>query len=590
MQRLAGSDAREAGRTAQDACATLVELARALKGWLFYEPESPARQDLLDRTFRVFRSEVGRGGPLALEVRRGAFWLAGTDVAVGMGRLDELARRLYERAIGRIVFDAELEAPALAAFLDVLVEPPEAVAGAGGFEARFFTEPHRGIRLNDTDWRSLLVRATAAAAASSLDTTLPAFPEPDEPEVLAFVDETEDADARADAALDLLDDLAPDVTAPAAAQPPPTHPLTELEPEHEAVPAAEPEPASVAEPPPADAFGELLRDLEDCDDDRLYRDAIRDLVFEAQSRLEQGHLDDCYRALQTLAAHAGDDAKRSVAQRDSAREAIAQLADTAVIGDLVKRACSADADASIAAIGVLREVGAAAVPRLLEGIDAGESERRAQLASVVIAMGEEAVPALAHAITSGSAQRQRSAVRLAGETQNPRIVPNLRDALLGATDDVAREAAHALARIGDVSSLEALAEALECPRAAVVSFAASALGATGRALAVGPLAAALDRALDAGQLGVAREAVRGLGRLARPESVPTLAGLLARGGLLRRAKLRDLKLAAVAALANIQGRAAEDALARAARGSDGAVRQAALVAQKRRARAIKALA
>jgi HEAT repeat protein len=181
-------------------------------------------------------------------------------------------------------------------------------------------------------------------------------------------------------------------------------------------------------------------------------------------------------------------------------------------------------------------------------------------------------------------RRQRAAVRLAGETQNPRLVPSLRDALLGASDEIAREAAHALARVGDVSSLEALTEALESPRPAIVGFAAAALGTTGRALAVGPLAAVLDRALGTRRQGVARDAVRALGRSARAEAVPILAQLLGRGGILQRGKLRDLKLAAVAALTQIPDRSAEAALTRAAKGTDGAVRQAATVALKRRSR------
>ena len=76
-----------------------------------------------------------------------------------------------------MVFDAEIDAPALAAFLDVLVLDPEAVAQGGGFEALLFAEARRGIRVNESDWRTALARATAAAAASSLETTLPAYEE-----------------------------------------------------------------------------------------------------------------------------------------------------------------------------------------------------------------------------------------------------------------------------------------------------------------------------------------------------------------------------------------------------------------------------
>jgi HEAT repeat protein len=216
-----------------------------------------------------------------------------------------------------------------------------------------------------------------------------------------------------------------------------------------------------------------------------------------------------------------------------------------------------------------------------------DSERRARLSGVLLAMGEEVSPALAEAIATGSQRRQRLALRLAGETQNPRLVGNLREALLDGHDEVSREAAQALLRVGDVSSLEVLAEGLASPRASVVGFAAFSLGASGRALAVAPLAQALDRAIAAHQLPLAREIVRALGRLGRPEAGPAIKAVLNHGGFFQRRKLRDLKLAAVTALASLPGSTATETLGRVARSSDTQVRQAAALALKRRAQESK---
>jgi hypothetical protein len=177
MDTRTARDGRGGARSAQDACATLVELGRALKGWLFYAVGSPARDDLVERAHRVFRGEIERNGPFALEVRRGAFWLAGTDVAVGVGRLDDLARRLQERSVGRVIFDAEIDPEALHAFLDALAAEPEAVAAAGGFEGLFFSMSRRGVSLNETDWR--LLRPARVIPASALETTLPDLPDVD---------------------------------------------------------------------------------------------------------------------------------------------------------------------------------------------------------------------------------------------------------------------------------------------------------------------------------------------------------------------------------------------------------------------------
>jgi HEAT repeat protein len=210
-----------------------------------------------------------------------------------------------------------------------------------------------------------------------------------------------------------------------------------------------------------------------------------------------------------------------------------------------------------------------------------DPERRGRLSGVMIAMGDEAAPTLVEALVQGSKRRMRVAVRLAGETQNPRLVECLREVLLSGESEVSREAARALVRVGDVTSLEVLAEALHSLRPEVTALAAFSLGSTGRVLAIAPLQEALARALDQNDLALAREVVRGLGRLGRAEAAPVLVGVLERGGLFGRRKLREVQLAAITALAHLPGAEAETALARAARGRDGRLREAATAALRR---------
>lgn len=563
MDTSTGPEPRGGRRTAQDACATLVELARALKGWAFYEPGSHARADLVDRAFRVFLGEIERNGPLVLQVRRGTFWLAGTEVPVGVGRLDDLARRLQERGVGRIGFDAQLEADALGNTLDVLLCDATEVVTAGGFAAVYFARPQRGISIDDAEWRSF-VRHYAAATTPKPDITVPDLAE-------AEIEPTVEAIPEAPVI------EAPMVESPASAEAESLDLLDALDP---LLPA---DPSAPAEEP-LDEMGERLRELDECDDDARYRDFVRQLAFDASTSCGEGRFDDAYRILEKLVAHAGDDAKRSFAQSESAREGVVQLARGPSLGDVVRRACHDDVDTTIRAIGVLREIGSAAVPHLLDEIERepAESMRRSRLVGALFAMGEDAAPALARAIASGPPRRQHAALRLAGDSQNPRLVPDLRDALLRGAREAAREAAQALVRIGDVSSLEALSEALENERTEIVSLAAQGLASTGRALAVAPLAAALERTLAAHDLGVAKDVVRSLGRLGRSEAVPVLTELLGRGGFLERRRLRDVKVAAVHALGHISGRAADEALARIEKHGDAHQREAAIQARRRR--------
>ena len=143
-------------RTPADVSTLLVELGRACKGWSFYPPDHPARAELLDRTWRAWQGDLHRHGPLALEIRRGAFWLPGADAPIS-SRSDDTARQLYVRSVRRVVFDPALDAPTLAGFLDTLVTDADALQADGGFEAAFYAgASRRGVQVNEVDWRAVL--------------------------------------------------------------------------------------------------------------------------------------------------------------------------------------------------------------------------------------------------------------------------------------------------------------------------------------------------------------------------------------------------------------------------------------------------
>jgi HEAT repeat protein len=285
-----------------------------------------------------------------------------------------------------------------------------------------------------------------------------------------------------------------------------------------------------------------------------------------------------------LARHASDDAKRSFSQRESASGFLGQMAHGPALEHLIDRAVDVTTASSIEATTALRELGPRVAPILLDRLEIEmDPERRGRLAGVLIAMGDESVPALVEALTHGSKRRMKVSLRLAGETQNPRLVECLRETLLSGEKEIARDAAQALVRVGDLSSLDVLTEALHSNRPDVAALAAYSLGATGRVLALAPLRDALARALDAGQLSLAREVVRGLGRMGRPEAVPALIDVLDRGGWFRRKQLGDVKLAAIGALAHLPGADAEAALSRLLRSRNTRLRDAATAALRRQA-------
>jgi HEAT repeat protein len=96
----------------------------------------------------------------------------------------------------------------------------------------------------------------------------------------------------------------------------------------------------------------------------------------------------------------------------------------------------------------------------------------------------------------------------------------------------------------------------------------------------------MQKAVEARKVETAREAIRALGRLARPEATQPLADLLLSKSLLARRRLRELKVAAASALGRIPGDDAVGALAQAARSRDRQLRRAAQTALDRRGQAL----
>jgi len=537
--------ARESGsgRTPSDVATLLVELGRVVKGRQFYPDGHPQLGELFERGLRAFQTELAGHGPLELEVRGGSFWLPDAGVAVGRGRLDDLARELVVRAVRRLRFDASLDLDSFRALVQVLVTEREALERAGGFERVFYTAARQGVQVNQVDYAALLAKGEVAAAA---DQDLPA-----------------DAAAEAGAPAAPLDPLA-ELLAAAATDP------SKVEAALEAAPLeARPVDDRAAE------LVALLRELDDCREDAAHAGLVRQIVERAGALSDEGLADEGYRAILVLSAQAAD-RTRGAAQREAAGNGLRELAREARYRDLVSRACAPGAAASIRAAQVLLQLGAAVVPSLLHEIEhEGDPDRRGQMSGILIAIGEKATPEILAAIESDEPRRMRLAVRFAGEIQNPAAVPALQRVLRGSDAELRREAAKSLVKIGDATAVESLVDALGSPLADVPSLAAFCLGVSGSPRALEALLAALRRAGRTGEFELARESIRALGRLGRPEATPELVAVLSRFSFFQRRKLRELKLAAAAALARLPGAQAQQALAAASRSRDPRLREAA---------------
>ena len=331
---------------------------------------------------------------------------------------------------------------------------------------------------------------------------------------------------------------------------------------------------------------DLLRELHDCEETTQYLELARRACQAAERSGESGRLEEAYRVMLVLSLHASQRGKRPDRQADVAQDFLVSLAHGDRLEHLIDRACAPGGASSVRATQVLLQLGEEVVPALLgAAVLERDPDRRGQMHGVLIAMGEKTLPELLRAMDADDPELVRTAVRLAGESQNPGAIARLADLLTSSPDREAREeAAKALVRIGTPRAVELLVRAIDDPKVGDVAI--YCLGACGSARPVEPLVQAMQTAIDAGRLDRAREIIRALGRLGRAEAVPALAALLLRKSVLGRRKLREMKLAAATALAGLPGDEAVGALAQAARSRDPQLRRVAQTALDRRARSL----
>lgn len=331
---------------------------------------------------------------------------------------------------------------------------------------------------------------------------------------------------------------------------------------------------------------DLLRELHDCEETTQYLELARRACQHAERAAEGGRLEDAYRVMLVLSLHASQHGKRPDRQTELAQEFLVSIARGERLEHLIDRACAPGPESSVRATQILLQLGEEVVPALLgAAVLEKDPDRRGQMHGVLIAMGEKTLPELLRAMDADDPELVRTAVRLAGETQNPGAIAKLADLLKSSPDREAREeAAKALVRIGTPRAVEILVGCLDDPRMGDVAV--YCLGACGSARPVEPLVAAMHAAIDAGRLDRAREIIRALGRLGRAEAVPALAELLLRKSVLGRRKLREVKLASATALAGLPGDEAVGALAQAAQSRDPQLRRVAQTALDRRARSL----
>ncbi len=508
-------------RTAPELATLLLELGRLIRARRFYAPGDSRLAAVFERSLRAWRSDLGRRGVLDLELVSEGFREGGGRGVLAHPQLTELQQDLAERGVRQLRFEAALDGDAFAAFAEVLATDAGRTASRGGFASALYARTPFGIQVN----------GVSPGVARP-----PAAPELEEAEVLSIA-----------SALSSTDDT--------------------------------------SEASPSLDIDGLLRQLDVCTSAGRYLDLGRRVTLLAERAFDEGGSDACFRVSSRLAAHAH--AKTSARLRELAKSFLRSLAQGARLRDVLARALRAGDEADREADQVLLALGELAAAALLDAAAALEGgKERERLVALLVALADHALPVVAERLRPDDPPpRARAAARIAGELQHADLVPPLASLLSASDRGVREEAARALARMGSDAAVDALARALGSEAPGLAGIALHGLAGSGSPRAVPPLHQALEAAIEARDLTRAKELIRALGRLGRPEAADGLVGVLERRVRLGGGWLRELKSAAVAALAAVPGDDAVAALAQAAQARDTQLRRAAQNALDRRAQA-----
>lgn len=525
--------AKSAPRSAPELAVLLLELARIVKARRFYGAGDARLVEVFGRSLRAWRADLSRSGALTLEIHAAGFSELGGGGLLHHARLEDLLRDLQARSVESVSFDADMDGDALAAFADLVAAEPPDGAEAASFDERLQRVVPVGI--------SVRLRAEAPAAARS-DASEPA------PAVAATA-ELEQADAA---------ELGRDAGVSPEADTLPMDPSEQLS-----------------------QLDMLLAELEVCETPSDYQDLARRSLVEAERMRENSAV------VRVLERFAGDAESKQNRVQDVAASLLERFSTGDALGSLLDRVAHAEGGEQVRAVQILALVGEPIVAPVLDRMAAfPERIRRERLAPLVLALGERCVPELMRRLDLSDRGASRSAALLLGMLQHPAAIPRLAELSLDADLALRDEAGKALVRIGGDDAVAALARGLRDKSAEVAIAAAHHLAATSSAQAVAPLGHALERALGAKDVNLAKELLRALGRLGRPEANSIFGSLMRRKSGLGSRWMRDVKIAAASALATVPGDQAVALLAEALQTRDDALRRAAQRALDRRAESV----
>jgi HEAT repeat protein len=543
--RAAAEPSAPAGRSATELAVLLLELASLMRARAMLSPGDSKLSAVFDRCARAWRADFTRHGALALALSEEGFREIGGGGILHHARLADLLANLRRRDLRTLRFDSDFDGDALAAFVHVLAEP--ALRGVA-LASRLRSLVPVGIEVEPEDSTEPEISAAGLETSpAAVDTGPGPAGDPDAESAKA-------APANGSAA------SADGFGAPA------------VDPDSDTLP--------VGREGREGTLDVLLRELADCTNLTSYLELTRRAITEAERARDAGEL---FRVIDALAQHAETKDARLA---EVARTFLGSLCQGSALTDLLERAARGVGAEQVRAAQILALAGEPVAAMVLDRMPAyPEVVQRERLVPLLLALGERAVPELMQRLERPDREASRAAVHVLGMMQHPGAVGRLAELAVGNDPLLREEAARALVRIGTEDAVNGLARGLRGDRAVIVS-AVQHLGGTGSARAVTPLGHALERALETKDVELAKEILRALGRLGRPEANVIFGSVMRRKAGLTGRWLKDVKVAAASALSTVPGDQAVALLAEALESRDEPLRKAAQRALDRRAEAV----
>lgn len=514
----------DTARESVDLSVLLEDLDRLLGALAELPPRDPARANLMQRAFLLWQLELDRGEAIDIERSEDEF-SSESFGTIRSGDLGRLIRVMQVHDVTRLRVSDGFSADGFSRFVNLLALPTSHLDEMceGKFAGRLYTYSSDGIEINDVPRN---------ARQATIDTRTASVTPAAQP-------------------------FAPKTAWPKIEEDPFEAPAMAME---------------------GEKLRLSLRELDRCDSDVLYENLLDRVLAKAHQLWGDGHREESYRALLVLSGHAADDNATAQQRQRLAHKALENFADSDHVDFLLKRACACESG-GVRPTQILLQVAEQAAPAVLDALDAeSDADRSRKLSSLLLALGDAAVPVLIQTIARRSGSRLQLAVRLAGELQNPKLVPALASVLLDSGPALRREAGMALVNVGNTEACDVLIKALASENPEVARTAALCLGVLGENQATKPLLTALARTLEERSYRVATGVIRALGQLDNPRhdiiSVVRQVFEKAPGdsnGRSDPAELRGAKCAALDLAANRSDPEARDLLMNATRDPDEAV-------------------